>query len=541
MTKKIEESLKKIKGFEKFNLTKNIYQNKDGIYSSKNKKEDKLIGKIYIQQITITKDLLELFDPVFTLKYYDAVFNEFKVIEDVPFKVLIQKLESEKLFLHDNKGIEKLFNEIIIQCTDKKINGIKFIQTETKVFKEGFFLKNDKVIENTLITHLETDKEQIKESIKLINELLSTRGLAVKNDCTLLRFMLWSPFAWCLKEIGKSKGLYGLILTGSPKTSKTGSCINFSWIYSTPEDREKAVSTTSVFGSRLEESTLPAIIDEAHTLISREDMQDPMKRCIYNKNTRSVKDKKNPQNTIEYYALGLPIFTMNEYEEFKNFISRRYHINHYPVKMRVNDEEAIEFENKYAPEFEDSPLKALRHLGRAFANKMIPYIESKSEELNELEKLTIKILKQIADEVNEEFNKELYEIQESADNFNQDKCATIRDGLNKLFRSRHYTHNTSYTLGDFINCANNGEINWLYYRNTNNAFVINKKGFEKEVSQIVGENMDYISILNEIDVPTDNLSNKLIYTNRGNTRGFEISNDYLYKNIFDIYISPNNT
>lgn len=44
--------------------------------------------------------------------------------------------------------------------------------------------------------------------------------------------------------------------------------------------------------------------------------------------------------------------------------------------MVVDDETAKEFENEYAPEYEDSPLKALRHLGRAFADKIIPYIES---------------------------------------------------------------------------------------------------------------------------------------------------------------------
>ena len=395
------------------------------------------------------------------------------------------------------------------------------------------------MIENTIISDIKPTKEQTEESIRLINELLDTRGLAIANDCTLLRFMLWSPFSWCLKEIGKTKGLYGLILTGAPKTSKTGSCLNFSWLYSTPQDREKAVSTTSVFGSRLQESTLPAIIDEAYTLISREDMQDPMKRCIYNKDTRSTKDKSNTQVTRNYFALGLPIFTMNAYEEFKNFITRRYHINYYPSSMVVSDKDAEEFENTYTPEYEDSPLKALRYLGRAFADKIIPYIESQSEELFDLEKLTIKILKEIAEEIGEEFNPSVYEIQESTDNFDQDRCSTIRNGLNKLFSSSHYkTPNHNYNTIDFINCANNGEINWLYYRNKQQTFVINKKGFEKEVSQIVGENMDYTSILTELEIDMANItySDKAIHTNRGNTRGFEITSDELITKVFDIYI-----
>ena len=544
-SRRLMKKITNMKEMEKFQLTKKIHQATSGMYLKKGKDNVELIAKIYIKQITITKDELELFEPVYSIDYYDVLYDAHKSIEDVTFEELIKQLEAERLFLYDTKAIKKLFNEMFIQCHEKKANGIDFIRTETRVFKEGFFLKDGKVIENTLITGIEATKERTRESIQLTNELLATRGSAIANDCTLLRFMLWSPFSWCLKEIGKTKGLYGLILTGAPKTSKTGSCLNFSWIYSTPQDREKAVSTTSVFGSRLEESTHPAIIDEAYTLISRDDMQDPMKRCIYNKDTRSTKDKSNTQLTIDYLALGLPIFTMNEYEEFKNYMTRRYHINYYPSSMVVNDKDAEEFENKYSPEYEDSPLKALRYLGRAFADKMIPYIESQSEELFDLEKLTIKILKEIAEEVGEEFNPSVYEIQESADNFDQDKCSTIRSGLNKLFSSSHYKNpNLNYSTADFINCANNGEINWLYYRNKQKTFVINKKGFEKEVSQIVGENMDYESILTELNIDMANItySDKAIHTNRGNTRGFEITSDELITKVFDMYIStPLNT
>ena len=173
---------------------------------------------------------------------------------------------------------------------------------------------------------------------------------------------------------------------------------------------------------------------------------------------------------------------MNEYEEFKNYMTRRYHISYYPSSMVVDDKDAEEFENKYSPEYEDSPLKALRYLGRAFADKMIPYIESQSEELSDLEKLTIKILKEIAEEVEEEFNPSVYEIQESADNFDQDRCSIIRSGLNKLFSSSHYKNpNLNYSTTDFINCANNGEINWLYYRNKQQTFEIGRASCRERV------------------------------------------------------------
>ena len=544
---------KKINSRKKFqrnyNLSNKLYQEfDDGLYERRTK-NDVLKGRIFIYHINIIKDELGLFDPVYTIQYKDIPYDENKVIENATFDELTSKLYAERLFIDEIPQIRRIISQIINSSYDKEINNEKFITRETKVFKEGFFLKEGKVIENTLISAINPTNEQIKSSICLVNQLLENRGSAIANDCTVLRFMLCAPFGWCMKEIGKAKGLYGLILAGTPQTNKTGSCLNFSWIYSTPQDMEKAVNTTSVFGSRLEESTLPAIIDEAYKLISQEDMQDPMKRCIYNKDSRSTKDKSNPQITINYLALGLPIFTMNEYKELKNFTTRRYHINYYSPSMVVSDEDADEFEKKYAPEYEDSPLKELRYLGRAFADKFIPYIESKSEELFNLEKLTIKILKEIAKEVGEEFNASVYKIQESADNFDEDKCITIRSGLNKLFRKNHYkAPSLNYTLMDFIDCANTGEINWLYYKNAPKdrskdekdnpaTFVINKKGFEKEVSQIVGENMDYNSILEELDISTENITSDQIHTNRGNTRGFKISSEDLIQNVFDMYIN----
>lgn len=520
-------------------ITKNLVQKKSGLYQVIKKNDNityDLVGRLNIKQITITKDELGLFEPVFSISYRDLLYDEDKEIEDETFNNLIKLLEQERLFKNNAKSIASVMNKILLEDLPEGKSKTLPILKETRVFKEGFFIKDGKVIENTPITGLKPTKTQIKEAITLVNKLLKSRSSAIPNDCTVFRFMLWAPFGWCIKEIGKSKKMYGLVLTGTPKTNKTGSCENFSWLYSNPTDRNQAVSTTSVFGSRLEECTLPAIIDESYSLLIREDMQDPMKNCIYNKQTRSTKDKANPQETINYLALGLPIFTMNEYIQFKSYIARRYHISRYTEDMVVDEEEADEFEIEYAPEFEDSPLKTLRYLGRAFADKFIPYIENHSKKLFKLEDLTIEILKKIAEEVGEEFNEEVYNIQESVDTFEVDKCSTIRSGLNNLFRTNYKYAVTDFTTEDFISCANNGLINWLYYRKKNDEFVINKKGFEKEVSEIVGENLDYKTIIAELDIDINNITvpDKVISTTRGNTRGFIVKPADLIKKIFDI-------
>ena len=172
-----------------FKISENLYQNEKGIYERKNNARI-LKGRIYIEELTIVKDELGLFEPVYCIKYADLMYNQKKTINDVTFDELIQKLDSERLFLDDKKGISKLIRQILIFGKDKKLNDNDFVKTETKVFKEGFFIKNGKVIENTLISNLETSKEDIKEAIKIINDIIKDRGEAIDNDCTLLRFML---------------------------------------------------------------------------------------------------------------------------------------------------------------------------------------------------------------------------------------------------------------------------------------------------------------------------------------------------------------
>lgn len=513
---------------------KSLCQDNNGICTVKNG-EKSLAGRIYFHKIIIIRDELDLFEPLYIIKYRDLIYDELRIIENKTFDEIIRYLQAQKLFIGDTKEIKRIVNNVILKGTNSFT-----IDKETKVFKEGFFIKNDKVIENTPITHMEPTNDDIAEAIELINEIMKDRGSAIANDATVFRFMLWAPFSWCLKEIGINKGIYGLILVGAPKTGKTGSCLNFSWLYSTPSEREKSVSTTSVFGSRLEDSTLPAIIDEAYSLISRADMEDPMKRCIFQKDTRATKDKNNNKITDEFLALGLPILILNEYYDVKDFIKRRYHINNYTSDMEISDEDMKEFEKEYAPESDNSPLIALRALGRAFADKFIPYLEDKSDKLFDLENLTVNILEEISDEVGVDFIDEIYEIQATSDNYDEDIATKIKDGLNKLFRKNHQMINwgSHYEYEDFNACADNKEIYWLYRRQSNDNFVVNKARFEKQVSEIVGKNMTANDIFSELDItPLNEESTSIrVVGDIDVTRGYEIDKDELILKLFDIYI-----
>ena len=72
--------------------------------------------------------------------------------------------------------------------------------------------------------------------------------------------------------------------------------------------------------------------------------------------------------------------------------------------MKIKEIDKLNFNKKYKPRNPDTPLKQLKHLGKAFADRFIPYLESQSDELYDLEALTIKILKQIENDYGVSFN-----------------------------------------------------------------------------------------------------------------------------------------
>ena len=51
-------------------IGKTLLQKSDGIYSVKNKTLT-LLGRIYIYKITIIRDELDLFEPIYSINYYD--------------------------------------------------------------------------------------------------------------------------------------------------------------------------------------------------------------------------------------------------------------------------------------------------------------------------------------------------------------------------------------------------------------------------------------------------------------------------------------
>lgn len=497
LTKSIrEEAEKETQRFDVLSETVTFgkyYQTNDGIYL-KGQNADEKIANVKLLSVKVHIDKLKLFEPKIDMVYENLLYDEVIRLENMTKSEIESHIASDVAFKSDM--IIKPFIENVLHSDWQNV------EYEKGVFIEGFFYHDGKVIDNTANKDLKYTSHDVKDAIKMVNAIISNRGTAKDNDATVFRFMLSSPFMYSLKQIGYGKANYGLMLYGKPQTSKTGSVSNFSWLYSEPLETDKAVSTLSVFGSRLEETTLPSLIDEAYSFISNRDNHDSIKRSIYSETTRQVKSKSDNRKTDNYKALSIPIFTYNEHYEVANYFGRRFILCYYDESMIVADEDRKAFDVEYVPNSPQSPLKVLRYLGKEFSERLIPYIETLDKELMDIEKLTVKILKEIASDYYVEFDSAIYNIQESNTDTTIDLKSKVKNGLNELFRKNHRLSMgvKTYNEGDFISCAENREIPFLYYKPNKEVYVIQTKAFVDTISKMVNETLNITEIANYLEI-----------------------------------------
>lgn len=506
------------------------YQTNEGIYL-KGRNADEKMGNVKILSVKVHIDKLKLFEPKIDMVYQNLLYDEVITLENMTKSEIESHIASDVAFKSDMTI--KPFIENVLHSDWQNV------EYEKGVFIEGFFYHDGKVIDNTANKDLKYTSHDVKDAIKMVNAIISNRGTAKDNDATVMRFMLWSPFSYCLKQIGFGKANYSLMLYGKPQTSKTGSVSNFSWFYSEPSETDKAVSTLSVFGSRLEESTLPSLVDEAKSFLSEKGNHDAIKRSIYSEYTRQTKSKSDNKKIDSYKALSMPIFTYNEYLPIADYFGRRFTLCYYDKSMVVSDEDSKAFDVKYVPNSPKSPLKVLRYLGKEFSKRFILHIERQDKDLMDVERLTVNILKEIASDVGIEFDSKIYGIQESNTDSVIDLKTEIKTSLNRLFRQNHFKHNqfSEYREKDFVACANNGEIPFLYI-NSHDEFIIQGKSFVDTVSKLVDEslNLDEIMSYLELNVPKI----KPITVNGKTIRGFKIDSIDLEWKIFGIRASGRN-
>ena len=469
---------------------------KDGLYyetSHTNKKgeyitEHNLIGNILIHSLSLTYDKLNLFNPVATIKYTNTTTGQTVTIDKQPYEAIADNLLNNRLIKSNNLGIESLLNNIWVDG----VNNHDFITAETDLLKDGFFIDSEtgKVLSNNVFENLNSTTDDVKQAVNLFNEIIKDRGTAIPNDCTLFRFMLWSPFAYCLKQLGFIDDLYSMVLWGVTDTNKTGSSVMLSNLYTDKATTLQKANTQSAIGTRLGENTFPLILDEAKDNLTNPADEEFNKNIVTDEIGRAVKDRTNNNLMVGFPALRLTVRTLNQDIEYKDEFLKRHKVLYYDKSMQVKESDKKEFNRKYKPNSPNTPLKQLKHIGKAFAERFIPYLESQSDELYDLEDLTIKILSEIEKDFQVSFNMNV-KIKQKLTNQSRDTGSIIQNGLNNLFTKAYrlpYGH-TGYMEQDFIDAVNMGSVNWLDYQSRNELFIIKVADFEKTISNIVGQHI----------------------------------------------------
>ncbi len=224
---------------------------------------------------------------------------------------------------------------------------------------------------------------------------------------------------------------------------------------------------------------------------------------------------------------------------YKGEFYKRHKVLHYDLSMKLMEDDKKKFNKRFKPKSPNTPLKQLRHLGKAFADRFIPYLESESDKLYNLEKLTIEILEQIENDFQVSFNQQFRMIAKITTQ-STDKASIIRNALNKKLRKSYklpYGRDEFY-ISDFEICIKQGIISWLDYQPTNHLFLIRATEFEKEIQNITGEYMEIRSIMELLNIRYDDNNGKKIKFNTTKTsyKAIKVMEYYLTYGVFNIIV-----
>ena len=235
-----------------------------------------------------------------------------------------------------------------------------------------------------------------------------------------------------------------------------------------------------------------------------------MKRAIYEKTGRAVKDRNDNTKIDEFIALNLPVFILNpEGIKFKDFIINRYKIINYSIESFITEAAKKKFNKKYLPEAEDTILKKLALIGKVFSTKLIGIIEDPTErkKLFNIEDLTIEILKEMQEEAGTKFNAAMLKETEASTKYNYDVIAEIPKILNNEFKEKNrLTANSSYSGFSFTNSVINNDFDFITYnknrttKTQHKEFIINTSKLENHINYYVEEAVELETILEALNL-----------------------------------------
>ena len=297
-------------------------------------------------------------------------------------------------------------------------------------------------------------------------------------------------------------------------------------------------NTQSAIGTRLGENTFPLILDEAKDNLTNPNDEEFNKNIVTDEIGRAVKDRTNNNLMVSFPALRLTVRTLNQDIEYKDEFLKRHKVLYYDGSMQVKEADKLEFNKKYKPNSPATPLHQLKHIGKAFAERFIPYLESQSDELYDLEDLTIKILGQIEKDFQVSFNMNT-KIKQKLTNQSRDTGSIIKTGLNKMFTGSYKIPygRSHYDIDDFINSTDVGAVRWLDYQPKNQVFIIKVNEFEKDITKIVGEHKPIAETMELLNIKYDNNNGKNIKFRGIPTKAVKLSIFDLTYKLFDIRVS----
>ena len=107
-------------------LGETYFQVPQGIMKEEENEKPINIGKMYIHQMTIKRDVNDRYEPLYSIKYDDLIFNELKIIENKTFDELVNFVYKQQL-IYEKKNIIADILKYNLIYNHGTVNGVDFI------------------------------------------------------------------------------------------------------------------------------------------------------------------------------------------------------------------------------------------------------------------------------------------------------------------------------------------------------------------------------------------------------------------------------
>lgn len=231
----------------------------------------------------------------------------------------------------------------------------------------GFFIIGDKLVYSDEGRLPPVDKDKLRDALILLDELIRDyKELSVEAGY-VIKWFISAPTSFARKQLGRSP-MPWMYVFGRSRAGKTilGHIGTMIWglnIFEV-EKGPTAFLSEAKFGANISQSTYPLIVNEGERLIqtrSRDNVSDMIKDAVYTLVARE-------RGTITGGSMKIPALNplyitsnvsgINSGELGARFEGVEFHLS----KPRTK-EEMMEFDEKYRPLGDDSPLRLLVYLG----------------------------------------------------------------------------------------------------------------------------------------------------------------------------------